>query len=283
MTSHGTPDYIVFNQMDKWANINNLVHMDIGEFNLEIPQGSLPKTLECLIIKGYTHAILPDTLPHGLLKLVLGVYNNSLDYLPWTIESIVLGTKFNFHINHLPVRLRSLKMGNIFNKNLLLHCLPPTLKKLHLSRAFNQQLENGHLNQCDMELLVFGKFFNYPLNRDWIPTSLLYLCLSDMYNQPISYLPDKLIHLRFGNCFNVSFSFKLPSTLKILEFGSSFNQDNITEDIIPPSVTYLFLGSSFNQPIKYLPPNLEKLYLPSFYKHPICKSFLNHKLKIKLY
>ena len=60
----------------------------------------------------------------------------------------------------------------------------------------------------------------------------------------------------------------LPPLITHLTFGNSFNQE-LLQGMLPPLITHLTFGYYFNKPldIKNLPPNLIELTLPPKYKN----------------
>ncbi len=108
--------------------------------------------------------------------------------------------------------------------------------------------------------IQFKDSFNYPINKGFIPNTILHLYFGDMFNQPINegVLPDNIEFLYFGDRFNQKLNKNcLPKNLKDLEFGSEYNIE-IEKDVLPENLVYLKFGPIFNKHCVF-PNNLKKL------------------------
>ena len=99
-----------------------------------------------------------------------------------------------------------------------------------------------------------------------LPNSLLDLEMGKCFNHPISCLPDSITFLSFGYSFNSS-PFPLPSRLKTLLFGDYFNQPL---QYLPAQLHTLKLGHDFNQLLPPIPNSLTCLKMDNLqYEHKI--------------
>ena len=129
---------------------------------------------------------------------------------------------------------------NFYKDTLLINNIPSTIKYLE----FDYESE-----------------FTEPLNN--LPTSLIYLKLSDVYNHPLNNLPLLLEYLICGAQFNQVLDF-LPPCLKYISLSDNFNYPL---DVLPDNLLYLYIHSCvFNQPIIYkLPTSLIVLNIRIYY------------------
>jgi hypothetical protein len=117
----------------------------------------------------------------------------------------------------------------------------------------------------------------------WLPTTLQYLQTSDYYDQSLDTLPRNLKTLIVGNNFNTTLCgvpphletlilgnrFKrvikvgqLPSTLRVLELGASFDHCLSGSGILPEGLQALKLGVGYTYTIQRLPCSLISITLP---------------------
>jgi hypothetical protein len=225
-------------------------HVNLGQYFKNPTIGSIPDTVTHLILGSISNdriVGLPDSITH----LTTGDKYNSvlLDCLPKNCTHLIFGRDYNHPLSGLPPGLKVLSLGASFNFSLK-NVLPVGLEVLHLGSKFNQKLLD-------------------------LPPGLKELQLGMSYTQPIvdadiSYLPNSIIILRFGCCFNKSISRGLPPNLEHVSFGILFNQP-INEVNFPSTLRYLHFGDSFNQPI-YTLPSLKHLRLGMGFNEEIhCK------------
>jgi hypothetical protein len=76
--------------------------------------------------------------------------------------------------------------------------------------------------------LTFGNSFNQPING--LPDSIIHLTFGDSFDQPVdkNNLPSSILFLTFGYCFNQSVE-SLPNNLTHLQLFLDYNQiiDNL--------------------------------------------------------
>lgn len=98
---------------------------------------------------------------------------------------------------------------------------------------------------------------------------------SKFFNNPVTNLPSKLKIIKFGESFNSQF--ELPDKLKKLYFGDSFNQP---VNNLPSGLKILSFSScsKFNHPLDNLPLGLKELYLGQHFLHNL--DFLPNTIEI---
>ncbi len=187
-----------------------------------------------------------------------GIFNNSVDFIPFGIKRLLLNKDFNHPINNLPNSLMVLRIDGtdaIFNYPV--DNLPEGLKVLHLNSLFDFPVDNL---PSGLEKLVLGDNFNHKVEN--LPPNLKYLSLGNKFNHPIDNLPIKLKYLSIGRNFNKSVD-NLPPELEYLSLGNRFRQ---TIDKLPTGLKFLLLKSKFNRSLDNLPNTLTHLYLGPNYK-----------------
>lgn len=97
--------------------------------------------------------------------------------------------------------------------------------------------------------IIFGCFFNQPLNPGEIPNSVVQVVFGDMFDQKINPgdIPNSVTHLKFGSNFNRPLvKGSIPDSVTHLAFGKYFDQD-IKPGDIPDSVIFLVLRNKWTQ------------------------------------
>ena len=196
------------------------------------------------LIPNYIKKIMINTI----LKKKKKSLRSSINYLFFN-ERI----EFNKPIDHLPVSLTHLTLGENFNQPI--DHLPESLTHLILGKKFNQPIDNLPIGLIDLEF-HFYSIFNQPLNN--LPPNISRLIFARKFNQPLYNLPPKLKILGFYCC-------------------SLFNH---RIDIDLENLTHLSLGKSFNKPIKKFPKNLVYLSIYDDYIYPIN---ISKNVKIHVY
>lgn len=100
-------------------------------------------------------------------------------------------------------------------------------------------------------------------NITYLPNSLTHLTFGNEFNQNISYIqfPENLTHLTFGNEFNQRITnVRFPENLTHLTFGKYFNQPITTNVTFPSTLTHLTFGNNFNQ-------NISRIRFPESLTH----------------
>lgn len=125
-----------------------------------------------------------------------------------------------------------------------------------------------------LEVLVFGKYFNQPIDNlpcgasapnaklgaiaRNLPMNLKSLVLGEFFNQSLDNLPEGLIKLiidSYQNKFNKSFDM-LPKSLKYLQIIGTFNNDI---RFLPESLEHLIMYGIFNNDVITFPDNIQTL------------------------
>ncbi|KAN0033393.1 hypothetical protein ACTA71_002820 [Dictyostelium dimigraforme] len=218
-----------------------------GLNDLEI--GLLPNSLKSLSLcrinkKGFNKIIKNGYFSNNLNYLNLGTFNQQIQ--PNNNNNSGDGGEFQFTNNSLPINLKQLNFGEIYNKQIIPNSLPPNLKKI-----------------------IFSPFFNQKLLNNSFPSKLIYLEFGNNYNNqiPVGVLPLSLEILIFGNRFNqIILAGSLPSSISTLRFGikneSTKGRFNcpIEENVLPSSLVHLEIYSmrySFKINESFLPKSLK--------------------------
>lgn len=109
----------------------------------------------------------------------------------------------------------------------------------------------GCVSQSNIKYLTFSDYFDRPVSKGDIPTSVTHLKFGYKFNQRLApgSIPSSVTHLKFGHDFNQSIKNVIPNSVICLIFGARFNQPIICGNI-PDSVEYLVFGWDFNQSIE---------------------------------
>ena len=196
-----------------------------------------------------TNSIFSDSreiFTHRHMKIIslyshlsLRYYDDKLDDLPDSLESLYLPRYFNQPINNLPKSLKKLSIGDFYGHDEFNHPidnLPNSLEYLKLGGKFNQSV-------------------------DFLPNSLKIIIIDGQFNQPIDNLPNTLEKLYLGKKnslyqFNQSIN-NLPKSLKLLLLNIS--TDYIIINNLPDELEELILKNfEINCTI---PKNIKKISL----------------------
>ncbi|KYR02931.1 hypothetical protein DLAC_00411 [Tieghemostelium lacteum] len=183
----------------------------------------------------------------------------------------------------LPPNLKTLSTSNKFQDVITQDQLPKSLKKLTLNHEFN---DNNHLlpNSLpeSLEELNLNTSYLHPLNTDILPKSLKTLSVKYLFNHPIQFASlHNLEYLDLGNDFNQELTENmLPPNLKTLILRWLFNNNNkpIRPGVFPMGLTYLRMGYHFEQEITEFPTSLKFLYLGGTFNFPLKKGLLKEGL-----
>jgi len=170
---------------------------------------------------------------------------------------------FNFH---LLKNLTKIDISGDFNSKInFSQC--GKLRQLFFNDLFNQKLE---LDNKNLEILIFGKYFNRPINIGKL-TNLIKLEFKGNFNQRIQGMNKlkKLKFLKFGNNFNLRINVRRLHLTELV-FGSEFNQPIKLNS----SLEKIEFGNNFNQPITF-PRNLVKIQFGKHFNQPISLIGLN--------
>lgn len=227
-------------------------------------------------------------------------FDQKINYLPNTLEKLILDCKYNKSIPIIPNSLLLLKLqyynlsltNNIFDIN-------NNLTEIDFGYNFNQKIEKYLLALINLKKLTFGDNFNQIVNHlpinlkelvignsfnkriDHLPINLEILVIGNSFNKKVNYLPINLKELNLGDSFNRPLN-NLPNKLKTLKLGEKFNHsiENLT-DSLKYLVLYHYLDKNQNLVINKLPINLKHL---SFIDYKVIKPKINNKSKsLKIY
>ncbi|KAH0477255.1 MAG: uncharacterized protein KVP18_000874 [Porospora cf. gigantea A] len=133
--------------------------------------------------------------------------------------------------------------------------LPESVTSLVAGSLGSFDLSSTHLKK-----LWIDSDFNSPIRAGSLPESLRSLRFSQEFNSDIQRLPP-ITHLKFGFEHDRPLSGYLPPTLTYLRLGTHFNQV-IRRGDLPQSLETLHLGGSSNQPLgSWVPRGLRRLSL----------------------
>eukprot|EP01112_Ceratiomyxa_fruticulosa_P013790 TRINITY_DN3897_c0_g1_i2.p1 TRINITY_DN3897_c0_g1~~TRINITY_DN3897_c0_g1_i2.p1 ORF type:complete len:394 (-),score=57.63 TRINITY_DN3897_c0_g1_i2:123-1304(-) len=165
---------------------------------------------------------------HNLEKL----FSNSLLS---NLREVIFDVYYNFEVPKLPDSVTHITFKKYFNSEITK--LPP-----HLT------------------FLEFTSTYNLPLPTENFPRTLTHLYLGNYFNKPIHALSQmhNLTHIKFGIYFAEPIDHLLPVQLKHITFHPlSFFNHSINH--LPLCLTYLFMGTDFDQQIDELPSHLTHL------------------------
>ena len=237
-------------------------------------RGSLTASYERLMISvGFNKPILqlPPSVTH--LHFDYG-YKEEITDLPPTVTSLSYG--YRFKITNFPPHLTHLTLIHTE-----LPLLPSTLTYLNCAVRLLRPL--SHLTKLE-ELRISGDADSSTVPA--LPPSIKVLDINLGVEDPVVYqsLPPALRVFRTTTVIPPIDN--LPPLLTELEFGDSFNQpvDNLPSSLtrikfgrrfnqlvnkLPPFLTQLSFGVEFDQPVDHLPPALTNLHLGNWFTHPV--------------
>ncbi|KAF2069919.1 hypothetical protein CYY_008759 [Polysphondylium violaceum] len=215
----------------------------------------LPVSLKYLTLSRYSRPILPNTLSPNITQLYIKFCEDKCK------ESLM----------HLPKSIKYLQYNQIKLKRLHDH---PSSTNFICRSIYSNDTREHIFSTIPTKTPMFVK----------IPTSTtIDITMFDNY----SILPGSLDHLNINIIsFDKNFNQALPAgsipytVSKVLfPLDSIFNQGVL---VIPPSVTYLHLGETFNQPLTppMLPSSLQQLFLSTNFNQPIPINLLPVGLKV---
>ena len=79
-------------------------------------------------------------LPSSIVYLKLCANASIIDYLPSSIEELVLDKSFNLELNNLPNSIKKIIFNNYYNKEL--NCLPSSVEFLRLPYYYTHKILN---------------------------------------------------------------------------------------------------------------------------------------------
>ncbi|EGC39505.1 hypothetical protein DICPUDRAFT_74949 [Dictyostelium purpureum] len=244
----------------------------------KIEKGSIPETLKELYLdesifrslKDYSYLALPGYLPNGIHTMDIVIKNQTFIIYPDSLKYLKIKCKqFTDEINfNLPSQLESLSIDVNSTKDLMKFTndvFPNGLKLLHLSCCSN--ITNNRVGDKEVTSIF--------------PDTIESLTISNvMFNEKLTCrsLPPNIKHLQLGqySIFNNSGSPLIdptifPQSLTFIDLGSSFNQV-IGPNVLPLGLLILKLGKFFNKIItkESIPSSLKLLEITNLdYYHTI--------------
>ena len=232
-------------------DVDKLIFCD--EYNHKINANIIsPQTKEIIFGSAFDKTIVKNGLSENLEILEFGCdFNQNL------IVSTSPGVNIEKYVCVLPSKLKSLKLGHHYNREIREDSLPSSLEKLIFGKTFNKNIKYYPSN---LKHLEFGSGYQHVFKQGQLPNTLTHLILDEYYNQEFKkgVLPVSLEHLKIGHTFNREFKTEiLPNKLITLELGNSYNQE-FKLGILPQSLKVLCVGDDYNQKItkNILPLNL---------------------------
>ncbi|EGC37133.1 hypothetical protein DICPUDRAFT_16899, partial [Dictyostelium purpureum] len=217
-----------------------------------------------------------NTLPRSVKYLV---FSNSFNY---PIEKLSISSTLSFNdvteVAIIPNFIETLEFGKEYNQIIKPFSLPLSIKTIIFGDRYNQPLEVGSIPfECTtlvlVKNLVFSDAFDYPIENYKIPHFIETIEFGKEYNQfikPLS-IHSSIKTIIFGDRYNRPLeigSIPFECTTLVLE-----NNYNIlfTKNLIPPTITNLYIRTSFLKPIKKgIPSSVKHLSLG----HSFIKTFL---------
>lgn len=224
----------------------------------------LPEHIEYIVLRGINNLFFDQelelditNLPRELIYLDIDFkfkYKLTLDYLPAGLKVLRLGAKIDVPIENLPQGLIILEIGTQFNQSI--DNLPDSIKIL----IFKTESRSRYVYNSRPYNLYVNK-----INK--LPLELEVLILDDVLDDVIcdidfSYLVN-LKYLALPNNFDESAFFessnkKLPQKLKKLYIGKTYNQ---IIKILPPELEFLIVHQNFDleKNLIFLPSSIKKI------------------------
>ncbi|GAM17989.1 hypothetical protein SAMD00019534_011640 [Acytostelium subglobosum LB1] len=247
----------------------SLLELKFGlSFNQSIDSISALPSLTTLLFNGSCNFKQPITIGSLPQSLTMMTYANSTlgpGVLPSSMRSLVLySVDHHLEPGALPTSLTKLVLSTTHVPRSLHLCLH--IVKLTMGYSFDQDIVAGSLPKA-LTSLTFGYYFNSNIHLNALPVTLHKLTFGYHFDRLLhtDVLPKSLRVLRFGDHFDKPLAGSLPPSLTHLALGRSFDTPIDGNDVLPPSIQHLDLGYSFShcQSIQY-PANLLSIVLPSY-------------------
>ena len=282
----------------KWKREKNkiIIEEDIKLFyyetNVKIKKGDIPDIDKLIFGNEYNHKIKEGVIPSQVKEIIFGLKFDKVivkNGLSENLEKLEFGCDFNKdlvvstslradtekYVCVLPSKLKSIKFGYFYNREIKEDSLPSTLETLIFGKTFNKKIKNF---PPELKYLEFGSGYQHIFTEGILPTTLTHLILGSYYNQEFKkgVLPKSLENLKIENTFNHEFkNGVLPKKLISLELGDSYDRE-FKIGILPPTLKILSLGDSYVQKLtkNILPSSLVKLKLGTEYDHEFTENVL---------
>lgn len=259
----------------KKMNLENLENLEILSFNYYVIKDLdyLPKKLVKLNIQFSLCECGLNNLPCRLENILIGSYRKQINFLPQSIEKLLMDEFINrnitrFKIFNLGPKLKKLIM-HLDDHKYIMKKIPLNLEELKTSiRQIKYIPKNivkltisgmGRIQKCDK----YGKInVSFKNNKKYKFLEELYF---EDLNLPITKYPNFIKKLEFDSNFNQPLR-NLPGKIKYLILGSKFNYN---VKLLPESLEYLIVGSGFKSVFSKLPEGLKFLILSESYSRPI--------------
>lgn len=145
----------------------------------------------------YNHEL--DYLPHSVQCVLFGKnYNKeiSLDHKT-NLTHLFFGIHFNQKVDNLPITIQSIIFGIYFNKPI--DFLPSNLKFLILGYYYNQPTDNLPNNVVE---IIFGHNFNKSICN--LPLKLERITFNCCFNKSVAHLPQNIKKIYFVEYFELN-------------------------------------------------------------------------------
>ena len=191
----------------------------------------------------------------------MSIFNQPLDNLPLTLQTLTFGYNFDQPVDNLPLTLQNLTFGDYFNQTV--DNLPLTLQTLTFGISFNQLVDNLPYN---LKNLTFGHNFNQKIDN--LPHGILNLIFGHHFNQKVDNLPHGILNLTFRYHFNQTID-NLPNTLIAIFFVDNNYNFYFDKELncLSNSIKQIKLPLNYKHEIKQIPSSLKKIICSSSYKY----------------
>lgn len=157
--------------------------------------------------------------------------------VPLNTEELVLHDDFNKLIYSLPLSIKFIKFGKLFDKPIV---------------NFPNEKTKCYLHD-DIISIKFGEHYNQ--NSDNLPKNLQSLTFGWFFDKPIINLPKNLEYLEFGFNFNQELN-NLPKNLKFLTLGFKFDK---SINVIPETIRHLTIFNNNDKLLNNIPYFIQEL------------------------
>ena len=170
--------------------------------------------------------------------------------LPDTLTHLHLGEYYEqpFDATNLPSSLVSLVLGGYTEE--VVNLQHTKLVEIMYGSWYQTPIQPGQL-PATLRRLTLGDTYTHPLSPGVLPENLTDLTLGCNYSNPIEpgLLKPQLRRLTLGDNFEAKLRpGSLPAGLRRLKLGRDY-QHKFQPDVLPPALTHLWIGKKFNHRI----------------------------------
>ncbi|EGC40582.1 hypothetical protein DICPUDRAFT_146482 [Dictyostelium purpureum] len=260
------------------------------------PLNFIPPTVQYLHLQNIKYQLTLDSIPKTVTEIsLLDGFDQPLNFIPPTVKKLYLqNIKYQLTPGSIPNHLANLVLDNGFSQHFTKGIIPDSIPNIFIGDVVyplepesisnsNQRIEykidNNKINNAinnnndissteilnDLSNINNNNLPEYKDNQLIVKENILEL-IKDLLNSCIDVVDDIPIvkkHLKTQKFLNKEFT--------IYEDGYDINDLNIRRlaigpiqrlpETIPATVTELLLLEGFNQPLDFIPPTVEYLYL----------------------